>query len=95
MASSSLLYEVLDRYDPGNLLLEQARREILERQLEMSRLRETLEALGNRPLVLMETGRLTPMAFPLWADRITALMPGGDAADRLARMLEELQSAAR
>jgi ATP-dependent Lhr-like helicase len=95
MASSALLFEVLDRYDPGNLLLEQARREILERQLEMSRLLETLDALAERPLVMVETERLTPMAFPLWADRITALMPGGDAADRLAMMLEELQSAAR
>lgn len=95
MASSALLYEVLDRYDPGNLLLEQARREILERQLEMSRLRETLDALAVRPWVMVETERLTPMAFPLWADRLTALMPGGDAADRLAKMLEELQRAAR
>lgn len=94
MASSSLLYEVLARYDPGNLLLEQARRDILERQLEMSRLRGCLDDLQSRPWVMVETGRLTPMAFPLWADRITALMPGGDAAYRLAAMLEELQRAA-
>jgi len=89
--SANLLFEVFTRYDPENLLLEQARREILEHQLEIERLKKTLSSIQNRPFRLIETKRLTPMAFPLWADRLSAFLPAGDAATRLERMLEELQ----
>jgi ATP-dependent helicase Lhr and Lhr-like helicase len=89
-ASSSLLFEVLERYDAENLLLAQARREILERQLELTRLTASLRSLAGRAIYFVETERLTPMAFPLWADRLSALLPAGDAASRLEKMLEEL-----
>lgn len=94
-ASSSLLFEVLERYDPANLLLEQSRREILERQLEFTRLAAAIRSLAARPIHFIETERLTPMAFPLWADRLSALLPAGDAASRLEVMLAELNQAAR
>jgi len=93
-ASSRLLFEVLERYDPGNLLLLQSQREILEKQLEFGRLRDALADLARRPIRLVETERLTPMAFPLWADRLSALLPAGDAASRLEQMLADLNRAA-
>jgi ATP-dependent Lhr-like helicase len=40
-ASAELFYDVFSRYDPGNLLLRQAEREVLERALEASRLKRT------------------------------------------------------
>lgn len=92
--SANLLYEVFTRYDPDNLLLEQSRREILEQQLELERLKVTLEAIRERPFRLIETKRLTPMAFPLWADRLSAFLPAGDAATRLEKMLANLQEEA-
>jgi hypothetical protein len=33
------------------------------------------------------------MGFPLWADRLSATLPAGDAASRLEQMLEELNRA--
>lgn len=93
-SSARLLFEVLERYDPGNLLLLQSQREILEKQLEYSRLRESLIDLQQRPIRLIETKQLTPMAFPLWADRLSATLPAGDAASRLEQMLEDLHRAA-
>jgi ATP-dependent Lhr-like helicase len=90
--SANLLFEVFTRYDPTNLLLEQSRREILESQLELTRLQKTLVALQSKPFRLIETKRLTPMAFPLWADRLSAFLPAGDAATRLEKMLHKLQS---
>jgi ATP-dependent Lhr-like helicase len=89
--SANLLFEVFTRYDPDNLLLEQSRREILEHQLELGRLQTTLSSIQERPFRLIETRRLTPMAFPLWADRLSAFLPAADAATRLERMLNELQ----
>ncbi len=46
-ASSELLYDVFARYDPDNLLLIQAHREVLERQLEQSRLARALQRVGR------------------------------------------------
>jgi ATP-dependent helicase Lhr and Lhr-like helicase len=34
------------------------------------------------------------MAFPLWADRLGATLPAGDAATRLEAMLRELETCA-
>ncbi|MDB4562183.1 ligase-associated DNA damage response DEXH box helicase [Akkermansiaceae bacterium] len=92
--SAELLYEVFQRYDPENLLLAQARREILDRQLEFTRLKETMEDLITRPIHLQTCARLTPMAFPLWADRLQAHYQGSDAAARLEKMLASLETAA-
>ncbi|MES2709783.1 MAG: ligase-associated DNA damage response DEXH box helicase [Verrucomicrobiota bacterium] len=93
--SASLLFDVLHRYDSGNLLLEQAEGEILEKQLEFTRLHELLIDLEKRPLFLQETPNLTPMAFPLWADRLQhSTLPAGDASTRLEAMLAVLDQAA-
>jgi len=93
-SSSRLLFEVLERYDPANLLLVQSQREILESQLEFSRLHDLLENIQQRPIRLIETKNLTPMAFPLWADRLNATLSAGDAATRLEQMLQDLNKAA-
>ena len=93
--SSGLLWDVFAKYDPGNLLLAQSQREVLERQLEFTRLSETMHDLQGRELVLRECERLTPLAFPLWADRISHSVGKEDPADVLARMLEELETAAQ
>ncbi len=93
-ASASLLFEVLDRYDPDNLLLVQARREILEKQLELTRLSQVMHRLQDAPLHLVETENLSPMAFPLWADRLSATLSAGDAATRLEAMLQRLNAVA-
>ncbi len=44
-ASSSLYFEVFRKHDEDNLLLEQARREVLEQELEIGQLRLALAAL--------------------------------------------------
>ncbi len=62
--------------------------------MDFTRLTETLRALQNRQLVLRECARLTPLAFPLWADRISHSVGKDDPADVLARMLQELETAA-
>ncbi|MGI8602856.1 MAG: DEAD/DEAH box helicase [Verrucomicrobiales bacterium] len=93
-ASSGLLYDVFAKYDPQNLLLEQAQREILERQLEIARLRDTLEGIRGKEIVLLPCERLSPMAFPLWADSISANFSTEDFATRLQKMLAQLEAAA-
>lgn len=85
-ASSGLIYEVFERYDPGNLLLHQAHREVLERQLESSRLRKTLERLSRSRISLVDPRRPTPFAFPLLVDRLRDTVSSETLADRVRKM---------
>jgi ATP-dependent Lhr-like helicase len=92
--SASLLYEVFVRYDPENLLLDQSKREILEGQLEFSRMRESLDAIVGKPFRLIELTRLSPMAFPLWAERLHSVISTKDAFTLMEEMLQELEQEA-
>ena len=91
--SSGLLYDVFAKYDPDNRLLAQASREVLERQLEFKRLQDTLAGLQPKRLILQPCDRLSPMAFPLWADGISSHLSTEDFATRLERMLAALEGA--
>ncbi|MEL7237537.1 MAG: DNA ligase-associated DEXH box helicase, partial [Planctomycetota bacterium] len=94
-ASSELFYEVFTEFDPDNLLLQQARREVLEQQLEVQRLRDALEQLGERSIHITRPKRLTPMAFPLWASRIQSQTIRVEAAaERIARVMARLEKVA-
>lgn len=93
-SSSGLFFEVFTRYDPENLLLGQARREVLERQLEISRLSNTLADVSRMKIVSVEIPRLTPLSFPLWASFVQANVSSERWSERIKRMALELESAA-
>jgi ATP-dependent helicase Lhr and Lhr-like helicase len=93
-ASSELLYDVFARYDPENLLLFQAHREVLERQLEQSRLAQALEQIGHGTISLVEVERPTPLAFGLLVDRAREQVSSEKLADRIRRMAAPLEKAA-
>jgi ATP-dependent Lhr-like helicase len=85
-ASSSLIFDVFEQFDPGNLLLFQARREVLERQFERTRMARTLSRLGTAGLVISRPDRPTPLAFPLIADRFGTTLSHGSLAERIDKM---------
>ncbi len=94
-ASSGLLFDVFMRYDSDNLLLEQAHREVLERQLERSRLGRTLERLSNASLIILDIARPSPLSFPILVDRTRARISSEKLADRVRRMVSQIQKAVR
>ncbi len=93
-ASSGLFFDVFAKYDPSNRLLDQARREVIEQQLEVRRLRDAMESAQRMTPVLRETERLTPLAFPLWAMWMQGQVSTEKWADRIQRMTEQLDAAA-
>ena len=93
-ASSGLFFDVLRRYDPGNLLLSQADREVLERQLDRSRLGRTLERLASSRIVITTPQRTPPLAFPLLVDRARNRVSSESLVDRIRRMQMVLERAA-
>ena len=93
-ASSELLFDVFARYDPENLLLFQAHREVLERQLEHSRLGTALQRITGGRITVVEVERPTPLAFPLLVDRAREQLTSEKLADRIRRMVTPLEKAA-
>ena len=93
-ASSSLFFEVFRKHDAGNLLLTQAQREVLEQELELTRLRDTLAELHGRAIAYREVARATPFGFALMVERFREKLSTEKLSDRVARMLRELEKAA-
>ena len=84
--SASLLYDVFKRYDPENLLLYQAKREVLEQLFELARLERTLLRLKSSRLVHQEVARPTPLGFPLMVERIASKLSSESLSDRVEKM---------
>lgn len=90
-ASAGLFFDVFQRFDPGNLLVSQAHREVLERQLESSRLGRTLERLSSARVVVTTPQRTPPLAFPLLVDRTRERVSSESLPDRVRRMQKSLE----
>ncbi len=93
-ASSNLFFDVFEKYDTENLLLEQSRREVLEFQLEASRLMTALERIEKCRKVIVTPEKVTPFAFPLLVDKLRERISTESLADRVARMQADLEMAA-
>ncbi len=63
-ASSGILYGVFEQYDPENLLLYQAKEEVLTVQLEKERLIKAMQRINQQKIHLQRCARPTPFAFP-------------------------------
>lgn len=93
-ASSGLFFQVFKQYDAGNLLLSQAEDEVLRQELDLARLEQTLQRINQLRLDLHLIKRPTPLAFPLLVERMRESLSSEKLADRIARMVRDLEKAA-
>lgn len=93
-ASSGLFFEVFRRHDAGNLLLGQARDEVLREELEIERLQRQLVKMNELHLDLRDLRRPGPLAFALVVEGMRETMSTEKLADRIARMVADLEQAA-
>ncbi len=92
-ASSGLIFDTLKRYDPTHRLLDQARQEVLDSALELERLRTALQRIDQASMVIHQTEHFSPLAFPLWAERLRSRLTTEQWQDRVARMIQQLERA--
>jgi ATP-dependent helicase Lhr and Lhr-like helicase len=92
-ATSGLIYEVFARWEPSNPLLGQAEREVLERQLEFSRLSAALQRMAGTAIVVRQTHKPSPFAFPIMVSRFREKLSNEKLADRVRRMQLEYDKA--
>ena len=87
--SGSLLWEVFSKHEPNNLLLRQARDEVLQEQLELPRLRSALRRIRRGDTLHCPTPRPGPLAFPLLVERLNNRMTNESVQERVQRMMRE------
>ena len=93
-ASASLYFDVFRQHDPHNRLLRQAESELLSAELDVDALGRTLARMAAQTLDLQQPARPTPLAFPLLVERLRERASTESLAQRLSRMLAELEAAA-
>jgi ATP-dependent Lhr-like helicase len=85
---------VFKQYDAGNLLLAQAGAEVLREELDIQRLEQTLVRISRLRLDLHQLKRPTPLGFPLLVERMRESMSSEKLADRIRRMVTDLEKTA-
>lgn len=87
--SSSLLYEVFRKYDSKSLLFLQAKEEVLKSQLDIDRIRNTLERMTAQRPIWIIVKRPSPLAVPIWAERNAARLTNESLTERLEKLKQE------
>lgn len=85
-ASSELLFDVFRKYEPDSLLIKQAYEEMLQYQLEESRLRRALDRIRNQKLIITYPLKPTPFSFPILVDRLREKISSEKFEDRVRKM---------
>ena len=89
-ASASLLFNVFAEYDPHKLLLKQAYNEVMEQQMEETRLRSMLERIQKNKIIITFPKRLTPFCFPIKVDSMREDLSSEKLEDRVKKMQMQL-----
>ena len=92
-ASSSLFFDVFQKYDSNNLLLNQATREVLSQELDIARLSETLTQIAGHSLTFKTLARPSPMAVPLLVERLREKLSTEQLSARLDRIIAGMEKA--
>ncbi|MGC1308078.1 MAG: ligase-associated DNA damage response DEXH box helicase [Phormidesmis sp.] len=87
--SSSLIYEVFSKYEPENLLLQQAEREVIDLQMETPRLAAALKRMKSLVLVWQNIKRPSPLGFPLLVERLSSRLTNESLRDRIERLKKQ------
>jgi ATP-dependent Lhr-like helicase len=89
-ASSNLFWDVFNRYDSNNLLIDQAKREVLEHELEHQRLALVLRTINQQSICWQCIEKPSPFSFPLMLERLRESLSNEKLQERLARMMPSL-----
>lgn len=87
-ASSELLFDVFSQYEPESLLLKQSYEEMLQFQLEESRMRRALHRISKQKMVITNPDRPTPFSFPILVDRMREKITSEKLEDRVKNAVE-------
>lgn len=88
-SSSSIIFKVLEDYEPDNLLLRQAYTEVFDHQLEEVRLREAFERIDKSTIVMKKPNQFTPLSFPIKVDSLRNTLSNESLEKRIERIQKQ------
>lgn len=90
-ANSGLLFQVFEDYEPDNLLLKQARSEVLNQQMEQELVIEAVRKINRQSLQVRYPSQLTPFSFPILVDRLSRTSLSSESVeDKIAKILAQM-----
>lgn len=90
--SSSVLFDVLKKYDPENILIKQAETEVLATNLNLTRIQKAFERFNQQKLLIRPIKRLSPFSFPLYVERVRTTISTENLESRIERILREYKT---
>jgi ATP-dependent Lhr-like helicase len=91
-SNSGILFRVFQTYDEDNLLIKQSLDEVMTLQLEQSRLMEAMRQINSQEIILKETKKPTPFAFPILVSVLRReKLSSEQITDRLIKMQLQLE----
>ena len=91
-ANSGLLFQVFEQYDPENLLLQQARAESLNQQMEQEMFIRAVQKLNRLKIVIHRPVQFTPFSFPIMVDRLNRTNVSSESVeDKITKILSQMQ----
>lgn len=87
-ASSSVIFKVLEDFEPDHLLLRQAYYEVFNQQLQEVRLREAFQRITNSKIVYIFANQFTPLSFPIKVDSLRQSLSSEDLKTRIDKMVQ-------
>lgn len=85
-ASSGLMFNVLEEYNPENLLYRQAFTEVFNQQIDEGRLYQAFQRIQDSKIILQFAHSFTPLSFPIKVDSLRQSMSNEDLAERIKRL---------
>lgn len=88
-SSAGLIFNVLEEYDPDNLLVRQAYTEVFNQQLEEVRLTEAFKRIEKSKIILKFANAFTPLSFPIKVDSLRQTLTSEDLDARIKKIQQE------
>lgn len=89
-SSAELFFDVFRQYDKDNLLYLQTYDEVMNFQLEESRMRKALERIQRQKIMIIRSDQATPFSFPIMVDRMREKLSSEKLLDRIEKMKVQL-----
>lgn len=88
-ASAGLIFNVLEDYNPENLLVRQAYTEVFNQQLDEARLTTAFKRIEKSKIILKFATAFTPLSFPIKVDSLRQTLSSEDMDARMRKIQQE------
>ena len=89
--SAGLIFDVFKKYENEHLLIKQAHREAIKYELEIDRIKKSLDRIANLKLIVKETKEPSPFAFPLLVERLSNTVSNETIETRIKKLIDSYE----